>query len=96
MQQWLQNLPDGQLAEKRALWQSLASEPQSGELFELLNRLATSYQGEEHYADLQLRVWRMLEAASGSTELRRNCSSWREPRRVRIARRCRSATWKSD
>ncbi|WP_250965634.1 NEL-type E3 ubiquitin ligase domain-containing protein [Pseudomonas sp. CG7] len=71
VQQWLQNLPDGQLAEKRALWQSLASEPQSGELFELLNRLATSYQGEEHYADLQLRVWRMLEAASGSTELRR-------------------------
>lgn len=71
VQQWLQNLPDGQLAEKRALWQSLASEPQSGEFFELLNRLATSYQGEEHYADLQLRVWRMLEAASGSTELRR-------------------------
>ncbi|WP_204128523.1 hypothetical protein, partial [Pseudomonas ogarae] len=27
VQQWLQNLPDGQLAEKRALWQSLASEP---------------------------------------------------------------------
>ena len=71
VQQWLQNLPEGQLAEKRALWQSLASEPQSGELFELLNRLATSYQGEENYADLQLRVWRMLEAASGSTELRR-------------------------
>ncbi|XXE20120.1 hypothetical protein J3P85_02705 [Pseudomonas sp. Z1-12] len=71
VQQWLQNLPDGQLSEKRALWQNLASEPQSGELFELLNRLATSYQGEENYADLQLRVWRMLEAASGSTELRR-------------------------
>lgn len=70
VQQWLQNLPDGQLAQKRALWQSLASEPQSGEFFELLNRLATSYQGEEHYADLQLRVWQMLEAASDSTELR--------------------------
>ncbi|WP_434649085.1 NEL-type E3 ubiquitin ligase domain-containing protein [Pseudomonas sp. D1-2] len=70
VQQWLENLPSGQLSEKRALWQSLASEPQSGEFFELLSRLATSYQGEENYADLQLRVWQMLEAAAGSTELR--------------------------
>ncbi|WP_434701468.1 NEL-type E3 ubiquitin ligase domain-containing protein [Pseudomonas sp. D1-36] len=71
VQQWVQNLPDSQLPNKRALWQSLASEPQSGEFFELLNRLATSYQGEESYSDLQLRVWQMLEAAEASTDLRR-------------------------
>lgn len=70
LQQWLRNLPVGQLAEKRTLWQSLAGEQRSGEFFELLNRLADSYQGLKDYPDLQARVWKMLEAMANSTDLR--------------------------
>ncbi|SFO52648.1 C-terminal novel E3 ligase, LRR-interacting [Pseudomonas sp. NFACC24-1] len=70
MQQWLRDLPAGQLAEKRALWQSLADEQHSGEFFELLHRLANSYQGLEDYPDLQARVWQMLEAMGNATDLR--------------------------
>lgn len=70
MQQWLRDLPAGQLAEKRALWQSLAGEQHSGEFFELLHRLADSYQGLEDYPNLQARVWQMLEAMGNATDLR--------------------------
>ncbi|WP_431080506.1 NEL-type E3 ubiquitin ligase domain-containing protein [Pseudomonas thivervalensis] len=70
MQQWMLNLPAGQLAHKRVLWQSLADEPQSGEFFELLHRLANSYQGLKDHPDLQARVWQMLDAMGRSTELR--------------------------
>lgn len=71
VEQWLRGLPNEQLEDKKALWKSLASEPRSGEFFELLNRLAGSYQGEENYPDLQRRVWQMLEAAGNSSDLRR-------------------------
>ncbi|WP_339478456.1 NEL-type E3 ubiquitin ligase domain-containing protein [Pseudomonas sp. RL_5y_Pfl2_73] len=71
VQQWLRNLPGTELETKKALWQSLANEPQSKELFHLLNRLAGSYEGQENYSDLQARVWQMLEAARDSTQLRR-------------------------
>ncbi|WP_434558814.1 NEL-type E3 ubiquitin ligase domain-containing protein [Pseudomonas sp. Z4-20] len=71
VEQWSRNLPAEQLEAKRALWQSLKGEPQSGEFFELLNRLVESYQGQENYPDLQARVWQMLEAMSASTDLRR-------------------------
>jgi hypothetical protein len=71
VEQWLRGLPREQLEQKKNLWSSLASEPRSGEFFELLNRLAGSYQGEENYPDLQRRVWQMLESASESTDLRR-------------------------
>lgn len=70
VQYWLRNLPTAQLADKRALWQSLADEQQSGEFFQLLNRLADSYQGLRDYSDLQARVWQMLEAMGSSTDLR--------------------------
>ncbi|MBC3362928.1 NEL-type E3 ubiquitin ligase domain-containing protein [Pseudomonas sp. SWRI154] len=68
---WLQGLPADQLRSKKAIWQSLVGEPRSREFFELLNQLAGSYQGEENFPDLQGRVWQMLEAASESTDLRR-------------------------
>ncbi|YCI85733.1 hypothetical protein M1D99_26780 [Pseudomonas sp. R3-41] len=68
---WLRNLPGDQRRSRQAIWRSLESEPRSLEFFELLNRLAESYQGEENYSDLQGRVWQMLEAASESTDLRR-------------------------
>ena len=71
VQQWLRNLPSTELEARKDLWRSLAREPQSKELFRLLNRLAGSYQGEENYPDLQARVWQMLEAARDSTQLRR-------------------------
>ena len=71
VEQWLRGLPGEQLGNKKAVWQSLANEPRSGEFFELLNRLAGSYQGEENYPDLQRRVWQMLDAVSNSTDLRR-------------------------
>ncbi|MCQ6255718.1 NEL-type E3 ubiquitin ligase domain-containing protein [Pseudomonas sp. Q11] len=70
MQQWMLNLPAGQTAHKRVLWQSLADEPQSGEFFELLHRLANSYHGLKDHPDLQARVWQMLDAMGRSTELR--------------------------
>ena len=70
MQRWLRDLPAAQLADKRALWHSLAVEPQSGEFFELLNRLGDSYQGLKDYPDLQARVWQMLDAMGRSTDLR--------------------------
>lgn len=69
--QWLQGLPGHQQTRNKAIWQSLSGEPRSGEFFDLLSRLATSYEGEENYSDLQGRVWQMLQAASESTDLRR-------------------------
>lgn len=71
VQQWLRDLPREQLPDKTTLWQNLEAEASSAEFFQLLNRLAGSYQGVEHYSDLQARVWQMLEAAGASTELRR-------------------------
>ncbi|NUT80534.1 NEL-type E3 ubiquitin ligase domain-containing protein [Pseudomonas brassicacearum] len=71
VQQWLRDMPREQLPDKTTLWQNLEAEASSAEFFQLLNRLAESYQGAEHYSDLQARVWQMLEAAGASTELRR-------------------------
>ncbi|WP_024617359.1 NEL-type E3 ubiquitin ligase domain-containing protein [Pseudomonas kilonensis] len=68
---WLRDLPTEQLQDKKALWQSLKAEAQSREFFQLLNRLAGSYQEVENYPDLQARVWQMLEAIRDCTELRR-------------------------
>lgn len=66
---WLHNLPAEQLEDKRALWQSLETEPQSGEFFQLLNGLLRPNQDID--AHLQARVWQMLDAARNDTELRR-------------------------
>ncbi|WP_420233875.1 NEL-type E3 ubiquitin ligase domain-containing protein [Pseudomonas sp. ABY48] len=68
---WLRDVPREQLSNKNSLWRSLEAEANSGEFFQLLNRLAASYQGVEHYSDLQARVWQMLEAAGASTDFRR-------------------------
>lgn len=67
---WLRDLPPEQQEDKKALWRSLQADPQSGEFFQLLSRLVGSYQGVANYADLQARVWQMLEAARDSTDLR--------------------------
>ncbi|WP_460052955.1 NEL-type E3 ubiquitin ligase domain-containing protein [Pseudomonas sp. H1_A05] len=68
---WLLDLPREQQQDKNTLWRSLEAETQSREFFQLLNRLAGSYQDVENYPDLQARVWQMLEAIRDSTDLRR-------------------------
>lgn len=70
VERWLEGVPEEQLAGRKALWQGLMNEPQSHEFFQLLDRLEQSYRGEEAYPDLRERVWQMLEAIHGSTELR--------------------------
>ncbi|MBV4498919.1 hypothetical protein HU715_026625 [Pseudomonas sp. SWRI12] len=68
---WLLGLSRAQQESRKALWQRLVSELRSEEFFQLLTRLAGSYQGQENYPDLQRRVWQMLEAIGNSTDLRR-------------------------
>ncbi|MDO7898109.1 NEL-type E3 ubiquitin ligase domain-containing protein [Pseudomonas citrulli] len=76
VQFWTRGLSGPVLTDRIAVWLSLSGDAGSEEFFELLSRLAESYQGRKDYPDLQARVWRMLEAAARSTDLRRELFDW--------------------
>lgn len=67
---WLTGTPALQAVERQALWDKLVAEPDSADLFRLLNELRSTAEFRSAYADLQARVWRLLSAAGADTALR--------------------------
>ncbi|AZE59026.1 MULTISPECIES: NEL-type E3 ubiquitin ligase domain-containing protein [Pseudomonas fluorescens group] len=65
LQRWTQGMSEGQLAARRAQWSQLRSQPGAEPFFRLLNNLMPA--GPVH-ADLQRRVWEVLDSISENTE----------------------------
>lgn len=67
---WLANAPPEQVASKTRLWNQLAAEPDNAAFFHLISRLQDTREFQVANADLTRRVWTVMEAAAGNTELR--------------------------
>ena len=67
---WLANAPPEELAAKSEVWEQLAAEPDNAAFFHLLSRLQDTREFRMANADLTRRVWTVMEAAAGNTELR--------------------------
>ncbi|WP_123356698.1 NEL-type E3 ubiquitin ligase domain-containing protein [Pseudomonas frederiksbergensis] len=67
---WLANAPPEEVASKTRLWNQLAAEPDNAAFFHLLSRLQDTREFQVANADLTRRVWTVMEAAAGNTELR--------------------------
>lgn len=67
---WIAHAPAHELAAKTATWHQLAMEPDNAAFFHLLSRLQDTQEFRVANADLTRRVWTVLEAAAGNTELR--------------------------
>lgn len=61
---WAQDLPESQLSAKEAQWQALRGEERAGPFFDILNRLDPAGTG---HADLQRRVWEVIDSISENT-----------------------------
>ena len=72
---WLESVPAAEVPGHRARWQRLADEPDNAEFFHLLLRMQDTREFTQFRADLTRRVWRLLEAAEGDTELRQTLFS---------------------
>ncbi|WVV49370.1 hypothetical protein THH46_03425 [Pseudomonas sp. NA13] len=88
-------MPREQLPDKTTLWQNLEAEASSAEFFQLLNRLAESYQGRSIIPTCRRVSGRCSRRPVRPPSCVENCSTWPVLRRVKIAPRCPSAIWKS-
>lgn len=61
---WAQDLPVEQVATRRAQWLALRNEEGAGPFFDILNRLESAGPG---HADLQRRVWEVIDSISENT-----------------------------
>lgn len=68
---WLADQGDAQYAQKDMIWRALKDEPNSDALFTLLARLINTADAFQVRADLERRVWRVLNATAADTELRK-------------------------
>lgn len=67
---WLANALPEELATQSEIWSQLAAEPDNAAFFHLLSRLQDTREFRVANADLTRRVWTVMEAAVGNTELR--------------------------
>ena len=67
---WLAGLPTEELQSRLLKWGDLQSEPNSGEFFRVLHDLTLSADFNHYRAGLTGRVWRLVDAASDTTQLR--------------------------
>ncbi|AZE89073.1 NEL-type E3 ubiquitin ligase domain-containing protein [Pseudomonas orientalis] len=67
---WLAQSPADLAASRRQLWQQLAQEPGHERFFHLLERLRDTDEYRFAGADLTRRVWRVIEAAADSAQMR--------------------------
>lgn len=67
---WLEQTPANERAGRRALWNQLAFEDNSYDFFEVLIRMIDSADFSYSRADIDGRVWRMLEAMRANAVLR--------------------------
>ncbi|WP_449431884.1 NEL-type E3 ubiquitin ligase domain-containing protein [Pseudomonas putida] len=68
--QWLALLPEEHRQARGAQWDALRREPGSDDFFNLLSELTGTGDFRSERSDLGRRMWAMLEAASGDSELR--------------------------
>ncbi|MGU3306801.1 NEL-type E3 ubiquitin ligase domain-containing protein [Pseudomonas sp. M5A4_2d] len=61
---WTQGLSEDQVSAKRAQWQVLRDNERAGPFFDILNRLEPAGPG---HADLQRRVWEVIDSISENT-----------------------------
>ncbi|XVO88044.1 NEL-type E3 ubiquitin ligase domain-containing protein [Pseudomonas palleroniana] len=67
---WLETLPADEASRREAQWLQLAGEPDNRAFFHLLETLQDSADFNVARADLTRRVWTVIDAATGNTELR--------------------------
>nr|WP_255263576.1 NEL domain-containing protein [Pseudomonas aegrilactucae] len=67
---WLELTDEAQLQARSRYWESLVAEPAGSDFFQLLTALTGSADFQHTRAELDQRVWRMLEAMVQSTALR--------------------------
>jgi Leucine-rich repeat (LRR) protein len=67
---WLANATPQQLTSRMQTWSQLAAEPDHAAFFNLLSQLQLSQEFKLANADLTRRVWMVMDAAAGNTELR--------------------------
>ena len=67
---WLSGMPAAEIVARTQRWGDLVAEPQSGELFRLINDLRDTADFQKGYYHLRDRVWRMLDAMAADTQLR--------------------------
>lgn len=67
---WLALTSPEQQVARGNQWDSLLAEQGSGDFFQLLNQLTETSDFQRTLADLEVRVWRMIEAAMHSSALR--------------------------
>lgn len=67
---WLSGTPAAEIVARTQRWSDLVAEPQSGELFRLINDLRATADFQKGYYHLRDRVWRMLDAMANDTHLR--------------------------
>ncbi|NWA03033.1 dermonecrotic toxin domain-containing protein [Pseudomonas gingeri] len=69
---WLEGIAVEQQASRNALWQALNEEPGSGDFFKVIQSLTISadFTAAASRPALMSRVWRMMDAIAGNSELR--------------------------
>ncbi|WP_226475862.1 NEL-type E3 ubiquitin ligase domain-containing protein [Pseudomonas sp. MWU16-30323] len=66
---WMEGLAPEQVTRRKAMWETIATQPGAEVFLGILNNLRESAEYRSAYADLQARVWAMIEAA-GAHDLR--------------------------
>ena len=71
LERWMRDIPDSERAVREEQWQLLEhTQNNANEFFKLLEDLGETAEYRNAYPDLQARVWKILDAATHSEELR--------------------------
>lgn len=70
MARWLERVPEGEQADRRALWARVSAAPESGELFRLLGRLTGSSDFTSAGDYLSTQMWSLLQSLDEDAGLR--------------------------
>ncbi|MEO4014450.1 NEL-type E3 ubiquitin ligase domain-containing protein [Pseudomonas rossensis] len=71
LERWMRDIPDSERAMREEQWQLLEqTQDNANEFFKLLEDMGETAEYRNAYPDLQARVWKILDAATQSEELR--------------------------
>jgi Leucine-rich repeat (LRR) protein len=71
LERWMRDIPDSERASREEQWRLLEqTQDNANEFFKLLEDLGETAEYRNAYTDLQARVWKILDAATQSEELR--------------------------
>ena len=69
---WTAGITSHERSRRELLWNTLRSEPNSDDFFNVVSRLTTTADAQSVRQDLSRRVWEMIEAANENSDLRRD------------------------